>query len=421
MKLLFNSPFILSSLVLVSVPAIASEDATLFPVPELSGNLCTREVLTGDWGGFRQSLADKGIQLDVSLHQYYQGVTDGGRGRDSWEDSGSLDYRLKIDTGKAGWWEGGFIEIHGETYFGNSVSSNVGALMPVNTDNALREPNGEGTYLSHVVITQFLSEQFAVFFGKLDTTVGDANDFAHGTGDEKFQNIAFSFNPVTLMSAPYSTLGAGFFWLPNETTTISFSAYDLEGDLESSGFDTVFEDGSGYNVELQFVTDFGGKPGHQRFGFTYADGDFVSLNDPRILLPPLPVSVDDGTWNVYYNFDQYLRYDPDTGAGWGVFGRLGIADEETNPIPLFASVGIGGTGLFEGRENDRFGIGYYYLETSDELPGFLLSGEEHGVELFYDFEMTPFWRLAADLQIISPALKSADTATVFGLRSSLDF
>ena len=31
--------------------------------------------------------------------------------------------------------------------------------------------------------------------GKLDTTGGDANEFAHGRGDDKFMNLAFSFNP----------------------------------------------------------------------------------------------------------------------------------------------------------------------------------------------------------------------------------
>jgi hypothetical protein len=65
-------------------------------------------------------------------------------------------------------------------------------------------PARDEMVLSHVVFTRFLSEKFAVALGKLDTTGGDANEFAHGRGDEKFMNLAFSFNPVALRNAPYS-------------------------------------------------------------------------------------------------------------------------------------------------------------------------------------------------------------------------
>ena len=49
-----------------SAPASSSaEEETLFPVPNLNGDLWSRDVATGDWGGLRQDLADNGIQLDA--------------------------------------------------------------------------------------------------------------------------------------------------------------------------------------------------------------------------------------------------------------------------------------------------------------------------------------------------------------------
>ena len=246
--------------------APAAEEATLFPVPNYGGDFATRAALTGDWAGFRQQLADDGIQFEFKLNQYYQGVSGGRPGRGDWDYNGTSDYRIKIDTGKAGWWPGGFIEIHGETYWGDAVNANTGALMPVNVDPVLSAPAGSGTYLSHVVVTQFLAENFAVFAGKLDTTVGDANSFAHGPGNEKFQNLAFSFNPVTLMAAPYSTLGAGIVYLPADNITLTATAYDLEGEINTSGFDDVWEDGTGYNSELTINTNFFGQPGHRLSG-----------------------------------------------------------------------------------------------------------------------------------------------------------
>jgi len=403
----------------------AAEEATLFPVPNLGGDIWTRDVMTGDWGGTRQRLADRGIQFEIDVQQYYQGLADGGVD-EHWDYNGTSDYRLKIDTGKAGWWPGGFIEIHGETYWGNGQTARDGSFLPTNTDYLMKLPKDDGTYLSHVVITQFLSEEFAVVFGKLDTTVGDANAFAHGVGTDKFMNLAFSFNPVTILSAPYSTLGAGVVWLPNENVVASFSAYDVEGDLEESGFDTVFEGGTGYNAEVRVTTDFFGKPGHHLFGATYADGGFSVLSDNRLLIPELPgvPEVVNSTWNAYYNFDQYIHYDEETGAGWGVFGRVGFADKRTNPIDLFLSAGVGGTGLIPSRPDDRFGFGYFYAHLTDELPSLakpLVRDEEHGIELFYDMAVTQWFRLAADLQIISPSLKSADTATIVGVRSKISF
>jgi len=34
------------------------------------------------------------------------------------------------------------------------------------------------------------------------------NEFAHGKGDTQFMNAAFNINPVTLLTSPYSALGA---------------------------------------------------------------------------------------------------------------------------------------------------------------------------------------------------------------------
>mgnify|MGYP001814763824 CR=1 FL=1 len=154
------------------------DEATLFPVPQYGGDIVARGALTGDWGGTRTDLAmERGIQIDVDANQYYQGVLSGGLDTGS-EYTGTADFRLKLDTAKADLWAGGFLEVHGETYWGQTVNDLTGAALPVNTDPVMSLPAGSGTYLSHVVFTQFLSERFAVFLGELDTTVGDANRFA---------------------------------------------------------------------------------------------------------------------------------------------------------------------------------------------------------------------------------------------------
>ena len=421
----FQPIVILGLVFALAPPSRGEEEETLFPVPKLSGDISSRDVMTGDWGGLRQSLADNGIQVDFDIQNYFQGLVEGGI-EQRWAYGGTSDLRLKLDTGKAGWWPGGFIEIHAEGYWGDGANARDGALLPVNADYLLQLPEGNGVYLPHVTITQFLSEKVAIMLGKLDTSFGDMNSFAHVSGNDKFMNMAFGFNPVTTLATPYSALGAGLILLPSDNLIVALSAYDIEGNIGESGFDTIFDDGTGFNVEITLNTNLFGKPGQQLIGATYADGDFSILSDARLLLPFLPGTpeVQSGTWNAYYNFEQHLQHDAASGTGWGIFGRVGLADGETSPIDLLLSGGIGGSGLLPSRPNDNFGIGYFYAHLTDELPTIakpFLRDAEQGVEIFYDAAITPWFRVAADVQIISPAVDAADTAVVVGFRSKISF
>ena len=118
-----------------------------------------------------------------------------------------------------------------------------------------------------------------------------------------------------------------------------------------------------------------------------------------------------GSWNIYYNFDQYL-YEPKKGAdkGIGLFGRLGVSDGNPNFMKFFSSFGIGGKGMFESRPNDKFGIGYYFINTHNPtINGPLQSRkflrDESGLEAFYNIAITPWLLLTPDLQVLTGAQK----------------
>jgi porin len=317
--------------------------------------------------------------------------------------------------------------------------------MPVNTEPVMQLPARDEMILSHVVFTQFLSEQFAVALGKLDTTGGDANEFAHGRGDDRFMNLAFSLNPVALRTTPYAALGTGMIFLPNKDLQLSFSVIDTEGTTTRTGFDTLFRDGTTLAPELRWTIRPFGLTGHQNFLVLWSNADFNSLNqDPRTLISNAilgtPLREESGSWAFMYNFDQYLYQErSDPSQGLGIFGRFGISDGKANPIAQFYSFGFGGKGLIPTRDQDRFGIGYYYLKISGDLrdvfPPLLRSriglDHEQGVELFYNFAVTPWLRVTPDLQfvdaarnkapLIGPNRKTIDTAVVAGLRVKIDF
>jgi len=419
-------------------------EATLFPVPNFTGDVWSRPKLTGDWGGLRTNLGKNGVQLDVDTVHFFQSITGGGI-ENTGRYIGNAEIVLKLDSQKMGLWPGGFLLVRGEAAFGNGVNLNTGALMPVNTRPVLALPARDEMVLSHVVLTQFLSESFAVALGKLDTTVGDANEFAHGKGDDKFMNLAFSINPVTLRTVPSSTLGTGLVFLPTKNLIMSFSALDTEGTTTRTGFDTLFKDGTTLAAETRLTIRPFGLTGHQLISFLWSNSDFSSLSqDPRTLIGNVllgtPLEKESGSWAFMYNFDQYFYQDAnDSTQGIGVFGRFGISDGKANPIAQFYSIGFGGKGLIPTREHDRWGIGYYYIKIANDLRDTIPPlprqrvGLEHeqGVELFYNIAVTPWLHVTPDLQFVNAARNKAPiltaggttigTAVVAGLRVRVDF
>src|ERR1044071_6398280 len=203
-----------------SAPPAKNAEPTLFPVADFSGDLWQRAKLTGDWFGLRTKMADKGVQVDIDNVHTVQSVSGGGLDSTT-RYLGNAEIVLKLDSQKMGLWPGGFLLVRGEAPFGTGVNQATGALLPVNTRPILASPANDEMVLSHLVFTQFFSEKFAVALGKLDTSIGDGNEFAHGRGDDKFMNLAFSLDPVALRTVPYSALGMGLVFLPIKDLVLS--------------------------------------------------------------------------------------------------------------------------------------------------------------------------------------------------------
>ena len=77
--------------------------------------------VTGNWFGARDALFDEGIDLRTNLSQFYQGVTSGGL-RQTFPYGLKFDYFGTIEAEKLFGWEGLFINLHGESRFGQSVN-----------------------------------------------------------------------------------------------------------------------------------------------------------------------------------------------------------------------------------------------------------------------------------------------------------
>jgi porin len=409
-----------------------------------SGDFWSRPTLTGDWGGTRNEWAAKGVTFDIALTQVGQSVISGGKNI-GWEYTGRGNLTLNINTQKLGLWPGGFFTLEVEGNYNKPINLETGAIMPVNSNQLFPTPGDQELNVPAVAYTQFFCPYFGVTFGKLDTTSGDGNEFAHGKGDKQFLNLALNINPALLLTVPNSALGAGAIILPTKDpkqAVIKLMVIDTDGKANTSGFDTAFEGNNTYIIEGHVRTDFFGMTGHQLVGYTYSGKDFSSLDQSiRFIIENGEIKKEDDSWSFFYNFDQYI-YEPEKGKGVGIFGRFGASDGDANPIHYVYSLGIGGKGVIPGRPLDEFGIGSYYIDVSNpKFTGILKDREilrdEYGVEAYYNYAITPWMKLSPDIQVIRPAQeetlkideehllaskkKDIDTTIIIGLRLQMVF
>ena len=390
--------------------------------------------LTGDWGGERTKLAEKGITIDIDSVQSYQGVLDGGTNQ-SWKYGGSMFYRFKFDFQKMGLWQGAFVDVIAEHQFGEFVNEDTGNLTAVNNDGLFPLPGYHNINVSQVKFTQFLSTSFAVFLGKISSIEGDDNIFAGGRGKTNFLNENFIFNPVSVTTIPYSALGAGavvFFpdVMTKDHASLSFIVLGADGQPNTSGFEKDFDNGQTFIGAYHQPTRFFNQSGSHTFSGSYGTKDYMLLGqDPRLLLDalrdlPVTFEKEEDSWCLMYNMHQYLYTEKeDETQGFGIFSRLGTADDKTSPIANFYSVGLGGKGIIDGRDNDTFGVGYFYVQLSNEFNSIIEQnfGDTQGVEMFYNIEVKPWLHITPDFQIIEPSSKQVDTTYIAGLRAKIDF
>jgi porin len=249
-------------------------------------------------------------------------------------------------------------------------------------------------------------------------------------------NMAFNANPIVAFTVPYSTLGTGLIVLPTKDPNqaiVSLFLMSATGNPTVSGFGDLNENNLLVVAEGRVRTNFFGLTGHQLFGTTFSNKKFTSIDQrlDRDVIENGTLKAEKGSWNLHYNFDQYL-YEPKKGVdqGIGIFMRLGVSDGNPNFMKFFSSFGVGGKGMFESRPNDKFGLGYYFINVNNPAIQGLsqtrkLLRDEYGFEAFYNAALTPWLMLTPDIQVIRGAQsidkRSIGTATVLGIRAQVVF
>ena len=398
--------------------------------------LAARPSLLDYSGGPKEELRSLGISTNVWVTQFYQGQTEGDATK-AWFYGGTLDVFLKIDPEKLGLWPGFHVNVQYEHYLGEDLNRKDSALIPVNTALAYLSGDGYQQALS-LSVTQDIGEYVSVSAGKFNMmTLASATPLLGGGGIDTFMNRAFAL-PSTgvgytaargatgdrvVISAPY-TLGGGVTF-KTKPFILTLAILDPRSAIDPAVIEAPFAKGRAWGAALTVPTEVFGLKGYQNFRAAYSDAYGIDLDSIGNL--PGPVSIKQGYWFTSYAVQQNLvQSDSNPAIGWGVFTLVTLSDGNPNPVKWSALAGLAGNNLLEDREDDRWGFGYFQYGFSEPLlDGLATLGfdrrDESGLEVFYNYAITKWMRLSADLQVIEPWNPAKAQAAYAGLRLQTKF
>jgi porin len=427
------------------------------------GDFRRRTQLSGDWGGLRTDLARHGFFFDLYSVSAYQDVASGGLKTGS-AFIQNTQLSINVDTGRAGLWSGGIFHVTLESREGSFSPQDtftVGATVPQYTGLTFPGPFFVHNVLpTEYFLAQALTPKFTVVLGKLNVlNLADPTMFGNSY-KYYFANLNFNKNPMALNFYNTTSLAAVGVWTPLKPLTLAAGVFDPNSqanNLATKAFDRV----NIYGFAI-YSYKIGGLPGRIWAQYNWTNKPKIDLETPFGQLPSgatpeavglllgvppsqaLPTNFRSTSWVTIGNFSQYLFVKDHSGAvdaklgsgqplrGIGVFGRIGYAPEETNPITRDGSVALIANGLSDGRPNDSFGLGIYHNGISQPLKNDIarLTGatatpkNENGLEVFYDFAITPAVRVIPSYQHIwnpltAAVVKNERGADVFLVRLSL--
>lgn len=392
-------------------------------------NLKDSPNLLGDWGGRRTCLTEQGITYQGFLTQFYQGVASGGN-EQRFSYGGKFDNFLIMDGEKMGLWQGLFVNMHAETRFGEDANRDAVGLAPVNTNMLWPTPFSQTTALSGLTVTQALSEEWLVSAGKFNTLDLFAAMYPQsGRGIDGFMNISTLF-PLTMGRAlGLSVNGIGVTKLHEGQVQGSFSIADAKNSSTTIGISDMFDEGALMIGYWRFFTDFNCLPGSHAILGEYSTRNFTSLNPIDFVFIPdlgLVAGQKSETWSLNYLAEQKLWVDCcNAKRNVGLYTSWGISDGNPNPIRWAGNVSLQAYGINQCRENDSFGVAYFYTGISNDFQNLaspiVALRDVQGGEIYYNYAVTPWLNVTPDLQIIQPANAAQSTAVVVGMRGKLTF
>ena len=408
-----------------------NEDATAKEAP--ADTIWNRDHLFGDWGGLRTSLADHGVYVDLRLTQVFQAVTSGGVDTGS-AYGGVMDYIINVDAEKLGLWKGLAFNVHAQTRYGKDISALAGPLTLATTPLLYPLPGDyHGTNITGAAVYQAFNEgKFQAFAGKLH-----ALDLVQGIfPGTTHEGVGGFMNVNALVTAmPWfryinlSQWGGGFWSVEGGLPKAGLVILGQDNTTTSWSMRNSFNEGVGFLAFYKHSYQINGKDG---FVMGFAGGStkgYPSLNPDNWEFIPgegIVSTVKKKPMDVAGYIYQVLWKGTGTQDIHLLMGTtLGDNDPNFSNWSTFASVEA--YGVIGSRRHDRMGVSFWYTGITrnvKDLTAITLGRDTvnlWGVELYYNYQISPWLHLSADLQFLQNTDKDDDVAIVPGVRLVMDF
>jgi carbohydrate-selective porin OprB len=370
------------------------------------------ERLTGEWLGARGWLRDRGFELEGTYIGDLSRALRGGV-REQTDYRSLVDLNGTFDLERLVGLPGATVFFDAYAIVGDYGSGDVGDFQIYsNIDNPK-----DRLQLAELWWQQMLfGELLRLKVGKFDANSEFA--FVDAAGD--FINSSAGFSPTIFTMVTYPDPGTGVVAFVDPEGPLYAGVGFFDGAaatgalLGKRGPKTFFRSDSDHFV----IGELGGNwdetarfgPGRVAVGPWYHSADFERFDG----------SSAGGTGGFFGLFEQRVfALEPEREEGTRdvrLFGQYGWADPDVSAANQHASLGVLFTGPFAFRASDTTGAMVTWVDLSDQdAAGF--PSDETAVELFYRLQLTSFFSLKPDLQIIDdPGGLHEDTAVVGTLR-----
>ena len=324
--------------------------------PAAEGPDWQADTLTGDWGGVRSRLSERGVTLDVVLKSdvlsnLSGGLKRGTRYMDNW------DVKLLANTDQLWGWSNtrAFVQLisnHG----GKLNRTHVGSFMGV--DNI--EVNTNTTKFFHAWLeADFFDEQFSVLAGlyPVDSQfyVTDATGvFLHPAGGMAAEVAQTGVNGPSIF--PTSSFGVRAIWRPTSQFYFQAALVDgVPGDPNNPrGTHIRFDRGDGTLA----IMETGFRPAEEISKYAVGFWRYTPRFDDHVDVDASGNPVRRVNRGAYFLAEQTVfREKENASQGLTLFFRYGVANGDINTLDYSYSLGLRYKGLWPGRDEDELGVG----------------------------------------------------------------
>jgi porin len=406
--------------------------ATTAPAGEKAAGLWQRDTLTGDWGGMRSALEEKGFQIGVVYTGEALGNPAGGVGHGAIYE-GRLETALDVDLEKAAGWTGAAFHVNAYQIHGRGLAANYLG------NNLLTASNIEASRATRLFD---LWLQQKLFDGALSVRVGQLaadDEFVTSEYGATFVNGTFGWPGLLAADAasggpayPLATPGIRVAVMPSDALTLSAAVFNGNPAGPGSGNPQLRDDsGTSFRIgdgafaiaEAAYARnqdkDAAGLAATYKLGAFYQRGRFDDLryDDGGLALADPASSGRPAVRHTHFGFyavvDQMIwRREAGSDQGLGVFARVMGDPTAANQVAFYADGGVNYKGLLAERPDDVLGVAFAYAGISGEARGAdgdtrRFTGTDRPIrdfeavlEVTYKAQVAPWWTLQPDLQLI---------------------